>query len=214
MEKEQEDTQYILAYEGIGDWCFTLAYLRNYQERNHVKIVTILTANPTQEVFDYFTGLYDDIKAISASDRDSLIEFFKSDLWYIYRQKYKKIMPLFPMTFVRSDLLIKNSYVSFLDIFRGMLRIEKESKPYIPDAIPAEDLIERLKANSIIVQGKTVMLNPYAQSCTGIPMELYGKIATRLQDSGFTVITSVCGGQVAVNGTVGIDFRLVLDKTM
>lgn len=117
-------------------------------------------------------------------------------------------MPLFPMAFVRSDLLIKNSYVSFLDVFRGMLRIEKEQKPYIPDAIPAEDLIERLKTNSIIVQGKTVMLNPYAQSCTGIPMELYEKIATRLLDSGFTVITSVCGDQVAVNGTVGVNFSI------
>lgn len=43
-----------------------------------------MTANPKQEVFDYFTGQYDDIKVISAYDRDSLIEFFKSDLGYIY----------------------------------------------------------------------------------------------------------------------------------
>jgi hypothetical protein len=201
-------TQYILAYEGIGDWCFTLAFLRQYQRNHSIKNIYILSSNPNQEVFRYFKDQFDGIQIITEKERNELIEFFKSDIGYIYRQKSQVVAPFFPLAYVRSDCLKRNPYISFMHIFKGLLRIDQNSKPFIPNPIPADQLIDRLVRDNVIEKGNTVLLNPYANSCTGIPFSFFEKLAKGLKKKSYKVITSIHDDQVAVPGSEGVAFTI------
>lgn len=205
-------TQMVFTYESIGDQCMELAYLREFQRVNGIEKVGVVTTNPNHALFSYFSEAYDELITISKADHDTLLKFYKSDLGQIYRRKHQQLLCAFYTAYVRSDLLFGNRYIRLSDIEKQIYRIPKDSIPCQIKELECEEWLAELVNKNLIDPGKTVLLNPYANSCSGIPVSFFELVAKECIKSGFTVITGVHGDQQPIRGTTGIEFGL--EKTI
>lgn len=198
----------IFTMENIGDQCMELAYAKQFKENNGIKHLAVITSNPNHALFSYFHNSYDSLITVTKKDIDILLKFFKSDIGQLYRRSHPQIICAFYTAYVRSDLLLNNPYIRLSDI-------EKQIFHLAPDTVPADivgishpDWIKELLNNKQIIKGKTVLLNPYANSCSGVPMSLFESLAAEFKNRGFCVITGIHAGQTPVKGTEGLDFPL------
>ena len=205
-----ENTGYtiVFTWESIGDQCLELAYLREFRKRNNINRIAILTTKPNQALFKYFEGEFEKIIPINQKDFDTLLKFYKSDMGLFYRKKHPSLICAFYTAYIRHDLLFDNPYVSLADFVKMIYRIPKDADITPIKKIDNTEWINKLVNDGIVEPGKTILINPYANSCKNIPMSFFTKLATELKRKGYKIITSVYGSQESVPGTIGLDFPL------
>ena len=111
-------------------------------------------------------------------------------------------MCAFYTAYTRSDLILYNPYVRLCDIEKMIFRIPKDTSPCKITPIPCDGWIKGLKDKGMIETGKTVLLNPYANSVTGVPLSLFKGIAKECMKIGLKVIASVHNDQSALGGVL------------
>ena len=205
------NTQLVFTFESVGDQCMELAYLRTYQKENGLNRIGILTTNPNHALFKYFSDAYDELITISKKEHEILLKFYKSDFGQIYRRKEPRILCAFYTAFVRSDLLFANKYVRLSDLEKLIYRIPLDTMPCEIKELDYRDWIDKLVKQGTITES-TVLLNPYANSCSGVPITCFETIAKKLKEKGYTVITGVHNRQKPIEGTISVSFPL--EKTI
>lgn len=204
--------QLVFTNESIGDQCMELAYLREYQRMNNIAKIGVLTTNPDHALFKYFSDSYDELIKISKNEYNLLLKFYKSDLGQLFRRREKRILCAFYTAYVRSDLLLDNQYIRLCDIEKLIYRLPLNTLPCGIKELDCETWKDELIKSGKVVSGKTVLINPYANSCNGVPFSFFEKMADVLQKNGYKVITGVHGEQQPILNTESIDFSL--DKTI
>lgn len=192
--------QMLFTFESIGDQCVELAYAQEYKKRNKIRHLAIVTSNPESAVFKYFKESYDSLIPVSKRNINILLKFYKSDLGQIFRKSHPELMCAFYTAYTRSDLILYNPYVRLCDIEKMIFRIPKDTSPCKITPIPCDGWIKGLKDKGMIETGKTVLLNPYANSVTGVPLSLFKGIAKECMKIGLKVIASVHNDQSALGG--------------
>lgn len=205
---DHPNIQMVFTYESIGDQCMELAYLREFQRVNGIERIGIITTNPNHALFSYFSEAYDELIPISKADHNTLLKFYKSDLGQIYRRNHQQLLCAFYTAYVRSDLLFGNRYVRLSDIEKYIYRIPQDSIPCQINELGCEEWLAELINSKTIIPAKTVLLNPYANSCSGIPISFFESVAEECVNSGFTVVTGIHADQQPIRGTKGIEFGL------
>ncbi len=206
--KSYPGVQLLFTFESIGDQCMELAYSQQYKSSHGLSRLAIVTTNPNHPVFLYFKGQYDLLIQLSKKEFNYLLKFFKSDFGQIYRRNHSQIKCVFYTAYVRSDLLMNNPYVCLSSIEKMIYEIPPDSVPCQISRPDCTEWIETLKTRSDIVPGKTVLMNPYANSCSGVPVSFFSDFAQKLKENGFAVVTGVHGNQQPIEGTQGVDFSL------
>lgn len=206
--KQNHGKNMIFTLENVGDQCMELAYAKSYKEYNNIKHLAVITSKPEHAVFKYFEGQFDSLVKVKKSDFDALLLFYKSDLGQIFRKKHNEILCAYYTAFARNDLLLWNKYIRLSDLEKAIYRIPRETMPCKIKPLDNRAWIEELINNGTIRPGKTILLNPYANSMNGVSDDFWVNLAKLLRNKGYNILTGVCGSQKAINGTVAINFPL------
>jgi hypothetical protein len=207
--------QMIFTGHGIGDVCVELAYAAEYKKTHGIEHLAVITHNKNHALYTYFgqgVGGYDSLIELSYNDINALLKFYKSDYGLVYRRKHPEILCAYCTAYVRSDFIVGNTYIRLSDIEKAIYHIPKDTQPCRINKIDQKEWIQQLIKKEKIIEGKTVLLNPYADSVKGVPMGLFEVLADELKKMGFKAVTGVHDGQLPVPGTEGIDFPL--EKTI
>lgn len=210
--KDNPGKNMLFTLENVGDQCMELAYAQSYKEANKIEHLAIITSNPRHPLFQYFPNAYDSLITVTKKEISILLKFYKSDMGQIYRRKHPEIVCAFYTSYVRSDLLFSNPYIRLSDIEKLIYRIPLNTLPCKITNIPATEWIDDLVSSGKLVKGKTVLINPYANSCTGVPFAFFEKVANLCMEKGFSVLSGIHADQQPVRGTNSVDFPL--DRTI
>ena len=98
---------------------------------------------------------------------------------------------------------INKHFISFIDFYKYIVfGLDKFAEPVLPSCnLPFEN-------KEGILQGKTLIISPYAKSVVLLPDEFWQKIIGEYKSKGFMVCTSVNGNEQALENTIPISFAL------
>lgn len=113
-----------------------------------------------------------------------------------------------------TDYLRNINGLNFADLIGyGAFGVEDSKKIARPEFPDCSKEVEALFRRHNLVEGKTVLLSPYAYTFRyNLPDYMWEKIAARLQDKGYTVCTNVSGpSERPVWGTTGLylEYRML-----
>lgn len=198
----------VYTLEKVGDQCYELSYINAFKKQHGLANVSVLTTNPDHPLLKIYRKDFDDIIRISRWEYSILFEFYKLDIGQVFRTRHPQIFSTYLTTYIRNDLLRNNLYLNNAQIVKSIYRIPLDTPPSETVRVQKRDKLERLIREGTIVPGRTVIMNPYAVSCSEVPISFFERIARMLQHKGLCVITSVIPGQEQITGTEGVNFSL------
>nr|MCR4604880.1 hypothetical protein [Eubacterium sp.] len=190
------ETLMIFPTSSIGDAYLLLVFLDVYLKKEGIDKVRFVYSGGVGKVVDLF-GTYEQEKL----SEDELSDLLR--LVAVVGETASESVVMYPyQPFWRESRWIRDDRgwceAIGCQVFGIDTRKEKFRFPvYDPES-------EEVMRAAGLVKGKTVILSPYAQSEHEFHPLLWEKMAERLKNKGFAVITSVVGSQAAVKGTEGI----------
>ena len=201
-------TQIVLTLPGVGDRVFMLAYVREYQKYHSIDKLGIITADRDNDLYSCFGIEQNELISIDPEIMDLLNNFYFTDAGYFFRKKHHEILPVATKAYLRVDFYRHCGLFRFDSIVKHIYKIPQTTYPGECKYPAAKQLLKSLCEQDIILPGHTVLINPYANDCAGIPLAFFQKIADRLKECGYRVITSVFKDQKALEGTYGARFPI------
>lgn len=198
----------LIGYAGIGDRVFMLSYVNAFKIENNVNNVKIVSSDPNNIIYKYF-GIQDsDLIRMSYKKMTIINEFFTTDWGYRFQMRDKRILPVSIDPYVRRTLFDFNDYILHSDIVKQIYRIPLETIPWSVKYNVMSVVSQKCFSDNMFEIGKTILINPYANSCKGIPLSFFQAVANAINAMGYRVITSLNSNQVALEGTYGFKFPL------
>lgn len=196
-----EKTTYLLSAIRKGDLCYALSFLGEYRKKvendhndnqeNQLKHITILGCPHLSDIYECFDGSYDKIIYTSERQNSELLWFFKHSHWgqIVYIKLNNKILITDTFFYIDTAMqrvkgLTANNIMKY-----AVYDLDDQAKMVFPE-IGDQD-IQKYISDLNIIRGKTVILNPYANSISGIPAEFYQRLSDLLIESGYVVVTNV-----------------------
>lgn len=199
----------ISTYSGVGDRVFVLAYLKNYLELFNINNFMVVSATPDNAVYQYFGVDNRHIFFLDKKRMLNLNEFYTSDWGFSFRHRHPELLSISIDAYMRLDLFDYSELFYYSDVVKSIFKLPLDSKPAKATKFEISDRIKKFFTMGKIEQGQTVVINPYANSCSEVPMSFFQIISARLASVGFHVVTSTIGEQEPLAGTIGIDFQLI-----
>lgn len=197
----------IFTSQNYGDQTLALSFAKEYKIANNLNKVIYLTSNPKNALMHYFRDQVDEICEISKGELNVLLKFYKSDIGQIFREKESRLLCTFCTAYVRNDLIRNSKNLDFIRVEKAIYRIPENSRPCgIGKHLIDYSIADRYKDQ--IEENNTVIINPYANSCRGVPVELFSKIARKLSKAGMCVVSSTYGNQKPVDSSNGLQFDM------
>lgn len=194
---------------GVGDQVFMLAYVEKWATLYNIEQWRLVTPNSKIDLYKCFS--ISDDRQILVSDRlcHMLNLFCVSGFGYRFRKNHPEVLFVNAFGYFRGDRLLTSPCLfSFSMLTKAVYKIPQDTEPHewMGRTIVDKQII--LYKYKIDVPEKTVLINPYANSCNKTPFSFFQKIADLLIRRGYPVICSVIGNQVPLEGTRGISFSL------
>ncbi len=200
------DSIIIFTTQNIGDQCVALSFIGEFRKHNRGGIV-YLTENAGSAMVKYYRHYIDDVDTLSRGDMNALLKFYKSDLGQVFREKESRLLCTFGTAYVRNDLIRNCKNLDFIRVEKAIYRIPENSMPCgINKRSIDYSVIDKYKNQ--IEENNTVIINPYANSCKGVPIEFFSKIAKKLSEAGMCVVSSIYGDQKPVDTGIGLEFDM------
>jgi hypothetical protein len=198
----------VISYEAVGDLVQMLAWLKAYKAASDTPLA-VLTTKPQSPLFRLYKDSYDELIPITSEQKEIIVDFFKTDLGQLYRTKYPEVLCLWYTTNIRTSVIRNTSTMTFSEICKAVLHLPMSEKA-TELTIGAEkaEYIADLIDKEIIDPGHTVIINPYAKSCVGTPIEFFGEVAYEIKKRNFKLISSTVGSQKPVEHTQPMEFDL------
>lgn len=198
----------LIGYAGIGDRVFMLSYVNAFKTENNIKNVKIISSDPNNIIYKYF-GIQDsDLIRMSYKKMTIINEFFTTDWGYRFQMRDKRFLPVSIDPYVRRTLFDFNDYILHSDIIKQIYRIPLDTIPKKFKYNSMSAISQKYFSDNEFEIGKTILINPYANSCKGIPLFFFQVIADAINTMGYKVITSLNNNQVALENTYGFKFPL------
>lgn len=201
-------TVYIISDQGIGDIFPSCGFLPSFRSKNNISHITVLGVKGKQELYKMYEKTFDNLVLFSSKHYQYMCKFSSLDVGYAFGKITNRIISTRIGSNSRGNYMLRMHQVTYLDSIKyGVYDLPIDSileKPQIP-ACDIQSYIDSYE----LKQGKTVILNPYANSISNLPLQFFTKLAERLKKNGFCVVTNLSGSkQSTVPGTKGITCSL------
>lgn len=197
----------VFTNDRIGDTCIQLAWIEAFKRINKIEHITCLTTETIGKLAPYFSTTVDRFFFIEKKELQILLQFYKSDFGYLFYRKHQNLICTFPTAHVRDDVIKNPSSLNFASLTRAIYHLPADLPACKLPEIGRRNVDELVKAG-VIVPGKTVLLNPNAQTITQTPISFFEHLASKLIADGYSVLCSVHGNEKVVKGTEGIEFPI------
>lgn len=198
----KRETHHVVLFPTLGDAIYALSYLNEYKQKNGIPDITIVACDYIKQVCDYYKDVYDNAIYIPKRQLRSLINFSRTIIGQnlCYRKYREKILFTNWVSHLSRRFEKNNPYLSMHQYIKMLYQIAPDTKAQTPLVLPAN--ITPFLRKYEIEKGRTVLLNPYANSVSRNVTVLFEKIAEGLIEKGYTVITmTATGTQKAVYNT-------------
>lgn len=194
MEKKYPDYFKLLCpFSALGDIYFTMSYLPYFIcKRNIEKCVIAVIGNACAKVVQIF-GSYQ-IEMLHQKDMDELIQaalYTKNKNTFIPHQDRPYVVNLSRALYIK-QISLEKIYCC------GVFGLPVSTKPCSPVSLKRYDRLEE------IIQGRSVILSPYAKSVTALKPKIWKGIINDYQSRGYVCYTNVAGEETPLPDTVPI----------
>ena len=202
---EEETMLFLCPYPGTGDIYFECAYLPAYVEQHKLKKYAIVViGNKCERVCRIFAE-----KKIFVVDQENMDSMLKA--WEFLGNDLMHVKPILHWGWRCKHYLYadKHPQITFNEMFvYDSFGFDEEPKRVLPQDYSNGKEIDELFETRELIQGRTVVLAPYAGSfISNIPMSFWEKITVQLKAKGYTVCTNCYGDkELPINGTKPIGF--------
>lgn len=199
-----EDTIYISPTSSIGDTYLWATYFEEYRKKNAIDSFRIVVTGGGCKKAAELYG-YSDIVLISAQDMDALMKYVmfvgeEETGAFVVSPWYELVRHL--------DLLDSWQGLTWHDSFsKYVFHLEDDVNLNFPSIWSGIDVAKRF-AELGLQKGKTVILSPYANTVSELPLVFWTDLAKKLIDMNYTVATNVSKRQEAIPGTVRLEMPL------
>lgn len=201
---------FLCPYTGTGDIYLIGTFWDEYVKRNHIPdYVFLVMSDACRKVANLF-----DIKNIELVKNEkyaaALIHYY---LYDPAGGKIKILNDCWPQIHANQTEWFRGyKGLYFTQLFRRFLfNLPDDVKPKHPQYRDEGRRVDGLFEEWGLEKGRTVVLSPYSNTLSDLPMEFWEDLALELGGMGYCVVTN-CGGKTepAVRGTKGIFFPLDL----
>lgn len=211
---------YVTIYQGIGDIIVSMGYLGAYLERHKGEFqeICFVLLKRNRQVYELFPPMEQEYQYRYVTLTEREYRFFC--LYHETPLGFKSVNARNDFLFIHTYNFIKDNWnyfyrmpgVTFMKfIKKGIYGLDDDArflKPKVMELTNQEKAI--LKKKYALESGKTVILNPYANTIWGeVPEHFWNHLASRLDQKGYRVYTD-CGkgGKKAVLGTTAMTASL------
>lgn len=183
------DVYFVFPFAAIGDVCHAMAYLDAYCEKTHVYRRQIIVAEDEARQAAALYG--EDAIAYPQEQMDELVQAAiaeqASDVQVIHHDRpYTNYM-------IR---LLRKVFMPFDDFYRcGIYGLPENTIPRYPSRF-----VEPKDCHGMI-EGRSVILAPWAKSVAGLPASFWEAEAARWSSEGWRVFTNLAPGEESIPGT-------------
>lgn len=206
--KKNKDSVYILSDKGIGDIFPTLAFLPAYRRKNGINRIVVLGISSKSELYQMYSNVFDELILFSDEEFTTICKFSSSDLFNSLVRKYGRLVSTRVGSNSRQNYVLRLPNICYIDTIRyGVFDLSTVDDMLSPN-VPTID-ITRLIGKYELKKDKTIIVNPYANSITGIEKSFFEKLVLALKANGMLVVTSLSSEkQLPIAGTIGIKTSL------
>ena len=202
---EDIDVLVVFPYPGTGDIYMACGFLKLYLEKmGYEEPLLVVSKSSCEKVARLFD--YNNIVVISQSDIDNLLL-----IWQFLGSEVIKVKPaLFwgwnTKYYFRAYRKMKT--ISFIDYFKyDVFDLDKKDMFQHPSGKDNAKEVSSLFAKYDLVEGKTVIIAPYAGSfISSISIDTWENAVKILKDKGYTVCTNCVGEEKTLHGTIRLEF--------
>lgn len=202
---------YVTIYQGIGDIIVSMGYLGAYLERHKGEFqeIRFVLLERNRQVYEMFPPVNQEYKYLAVTERE--YRFFC--LYHETPLGFKSVNARNDFLFIHTYNFIKDNWNYFYRIpgmtfmyfiKKGIYGLDDNARFSMPQVMIPEDACrDSLDENYALQSGKTVILNPYANTILGkVSDQFWMLLASRLEKEGYFVYTD-CGkgDKEAVPGT-------------
>ncbi|WP_298022556.1 hypothetical protein [uncultured Dysosmobacter sp.] len=186
----KENTHYLFCPPTLGDSILAFSYLSEFKRQRNISHVTVVcTPNYVQRLCNYFPDAVDDVFCMKKWKLGALREFVGSKLGQYYSCLYIDRMTFVFLTCnAHLRTLWDNPVISYPLYAKAMLyKISLASQPKRPK-IPEADISDYISKFKL-KKGRTVLLNPKANTVCCDVLKLLEATVMELTARGYTVVT-------------------------
>ncbi|MCI9535190.1 MAG: hypothetical protein HFG53_10390 [Lachnospiraceae bacterium] len=208
--KKKEDTHYLVLPKYLGDTLCALAYLHEYKKQKKYPHITVIACPSVKQLCDFYTDDINNIVFLSSAHISDLQEFACSlagKSLNVGKYRTKITFALYSCN-LSPSIVWDNNYIHLSQYVKEMLyKIGPNATAKFPQ-IPFVD-VEPFVQRYGLKKGRTVLLNPYANSIICDVVLLFESLAKELIQKGYTVV-SLTGNkdQAPVKGTLAVPCSL------
>lgn len=201
---KNRETVYIISDKGIGDIYPTCAYIPAFKMRHNVKHVSLIGIRGKDELYNMYPQTFDKLLLYSKRHFEYLSLFTSTDIGYMFACISKRIVSTRVGSNARGKYIHRLHGITYLDAIKyGTYNLSEEDKMVAPRV--EETNINYIIEKYDIEKGRTVILNPYANSIDDVPAAFFELIVSEFVKKGYKVITNLSlPNQVPISGTYGI----------
>lgn len=199
---------FICPYTGTGDIYLIGTFWKEYVTRNNLKdYIFVVISGACKKVAQLF-----DIKNIECLPIQKQGEYLLR--YYVLNPDKVNLKVLndgwFQIRDNKSEWFRGYKGWQFTRLFKKFVfNLPDESKPEHPFLKDEKERLEELFRGNNLIKGKTIVLSPYSNTLSDLPMYFWEKISRIFTDLGYKVCTNCCGpSEPAVKGTISVFFPL------
>lgn len=199
---EKEKFYFLLWGGHIGDEALALSWIGAFKQKNLLKEITVITSALYAGLARLYADDINDIIVWEKEELDALRLFSISDR----RQIYNIIGAYWRWIPKECEVPFPIAQTVFKTVHMG-LNYQTKSK-YIDGYGFSNEEVQKIVKENQIIQGKSVILIPYAKSTSMLPVSFWEELAERLSDN-YRVFTNVAkSGEEAIKNTIPLNVSL------
>ena len=203
--KKKYDKEFIVfcPFNALGDVYFAMSYLSAFLKRRGVKDYIICVSGRGCATVAGLFGA-ENIEVMEQDEIDAAIQsviYAQDENCFIAHQDRPYVVNLHKILRVKK-ISLEKVYCC------GIFGLPLDTEPVKPSCWKKWDGLED------IVEGKTLILSPYAKSVTALPGEIWNDIVTDYTKRGYRIFTNVSGGEKPLPGTKDLRAELCEMKSI
>jgi GTP:adenosylcobinamide-phosphate guanylyltransferase/tRNA A-37 threonylcarbamoyl transferase component Bud32 len=196
--RESYQNQHLIVcpHDALGDVYWAMSFLPTYAVKHGIgEAVIIVNGERCRQVAEIFGR-------VNVSLSNGEMEEFTQAV--IFNREQNCIIAHHDKIYTDNAIKYLNNHsISFTDYYRHIVfGLDKSAEPVLPTCnLPFEN-------TSGILQGKTLIISPYAKSVVQMPDEYWQNVIHKYKSKGFTVCTNITEGEEPLENTLPISFPL------